>query len=58
MGQATGPVTLPGGGGAPYCRRNCTGGGGGSVFYWVCKYILIGPWLRLLFRPQVQADIH
>ncbi len=23
------------------------------MFYWVCKYILIGPWLRLLFRPQV-----
>jgi 1-acyl-sn-glycerol-3-phosphate acyltransferase len=25
------------------------------VFYWVCKYILIGPWLRLLFRPQVEG---
>jgi 1-acyl-sn-glycerol-3-phosphate acyltransferase len=23
------------------------------VFYWVCKYILIGPWLKLVFRPQV-----
>jgi len=25
------------------------------LFYWVCKYILIGPWLRLLFRPQVEG---
>jgi 1-acyl-sn-glycerol-3-phosphate acyltransferase len=25
------------------------------VFYWVCKYILIGPWLKLLFRPQVEG---
>ena len=25
------------------------------MFYWVCKYILIGPWLRLLFRPQVEG---
>lgn len=25
------------------------------MFYWVCKYILIGPLLRLLFRPQVEG---
>jgi 1-acyl-sn-glycerol-3-phosphate acyltransferase len=25
------------------------------LFYWVCKYILIGPWLRLLYRPQVEG---
>jgi 1-acyl-sn-glycerol-3-phosphate acyltransferase len=25
------------------------------VFYWVCKHILIGPWLRLLFRPIVEG---
>jgi 1-acyl-sn-glycerol-3-phosphate acyltransferase len=25
------------------------------VFYWVCKYILIGPWLTLVFRPQVEG---
>jgi 1-acyl-sn-glycerol-3-phosphate acyltransferase len=25
------------------------------VFYWVCKYILIGPWLRLLFRPVLEG---
>ncbi len=23
------------------------------MFYWMCKYILIGPWLRLFFRPIV-----
>jgi 1-acyl-sn-glycerol-3-phosphate acyltransferase len=28
------------------------------VFYWVCKYILIGPWLRLLYRPIVQGLEH
>ena len=28
------------------------------MFYWVCKYILIGPWLRLLFRPQVEGLEH
>jgi 1-acyl-sn-glycerol-3-phosphate acyltransferase len=25
------------------------------VFYWVCKHILIGPWVRLLFRPKVEG---
>ena len=25
------------------------------MFYWMCKYILIGPWLKLLFRPQVEG---
>jgi 1-acyl-sn-glycerol-3-phosphate acyltransferase len=25
------------------------------VFYWVCKHILIGPWVRLLFRPIVEG---
>jgi 1-acyl-sn-glycerol-3-phosphate acyltransferase len=28
------------------------------VFYWVCKHILIGPWLRLLFRPIVEGIEH
>jgi 1-acyl-sn-glycerol-3-phosphate acyltransferase len=25
------------------------------VFYWVCKYVLIGPWVWLLFRPKVEG---
>ena len=25
------------------------------MLYWFFKYILIGPWLRLLFRPQVEG---
>ncbi|HET8969812.1 MAG TPA: lysophospholipid acyltransferase family protein [Candidatus Nanopelagicales bacterium] len=25
------------------------------MFYWICKYVLIGPWVKLLFRPQVQG---
>jgi 1-acyl-sn-glycerol-3-phosphate acyltransferase len=28
------------------------------VFYWLCKYVLLGPWLRLLFRPQVEGAEH
>jgi 1-acyl-sn-glycerol-3-phosphate acyltransferase len=28
------------------------------VFYWVCKHILIGPWVRLLFRPIVEGLEH
>jgi 1-acyl-sn-glycerol-3-phosphate acyltransferase len=28
------------------------------VFYWVCKHILIGPWVRLLFRPIVEGIEH
>jgi 1-acyl-sn-glycerol-3-phosphate acyltransferase len=28
------------------------------VFYWLCKYVLIGPWLRLIFRPQVTGVEH
>ncbi|HEY0486215.1 MAG TPA: lysophospholipid acyltransferase family protein [Mycobacteriales bacterium] len=25
------------------------------MFYWVCKYVLIGPWVWLLFRPKVEG---
>jgi 1-acyl-sn-glycerol-3-phosphate acyltransferase len=25
------------------------------VLYWVLKYVLLGPWLRLIFRPQVEG---
>jgi 1-acyl-sn-glycerol-3-phosphate acyltransferase len=25
------------------------------VLYWVLKYALLGPWLRLLFRPQAEG---
>ena len=25
------------------------------MLYWVMKYVLVGPWLRLLFRPWVQG---
>lgn len=25
------------------------------MFYWLCKYLLLGPWLRLLFRPKVDG---
>jgi len=28
------------------------------VFYWVCKYILIGPVLRVLFRPVLEGVEH
>jgi 1-acyl-sn-glycerol-3-phosphate acyltransferase len=28
------------------------------VFYWVCKYILIGPLLRVVFRPVVEGLQH
>ncbi|HEV2087260.1 MAG TPA: lysophospholipid acyltransferase family protein [Cryptosporangiaceae bacterium] len=28
------------------------------MFYWMCKYILIGPWLRILFRPKVEGMEH
>ncbi len=28
------------------------------MFYWVCKHILIGPWVRLLFRPIVEGLEH
>ena len=28
------------------------------MFYWLCKHVLIGPWLRLLFRPQVTGVEH
>jgi 1-acyl-sn-glycerol-3-phosphate acyltransferase len=30
----------------------------GNVFYWVCKHILIGPWLRMIFRPIVEGLEH
>jgi 1-acyl-sn-glycerol-3-phosphate acyltransferase len=25
------------------------------VLYWLLKYVLLGPWLRLVFRPQVEG---
>ena len=30
-----------------------TGMEGQRLFYWICKYVLIGPWLRLFYRPIV-----
>jgi 1-acyl-sn-glycerol-3-phosphate acyltransferase len=29
-----------------------------GVLYWLLKYILLGPWLRLIFRPQVEGREH
>jgi 1-acyl-sn-glycerol-3-phosphate acyltransferase len=29
-----------------------------AVFYWLLKFVLLGPWLRLLFRPQVEGQEH
>src|SRR5690606_28482250 len=28
---------------------------GAPVLYWVLKWVLLGPWLRLLFRPIVEG---
>jgi 1-acyl-sn-glycerol-3-phosphate acyltransferase len=28
------------------------------VLYWLLKYVLLGPWLRLIFRPLVQGREH
>jgi 1-acyl-sn-glycerol-3-phosphate acyltransferase len=28
------------------------------VLYWLLKYVLLGPWLRLIFRPQVTGLEH
>ena len=25
------------------------------MFYWLLKFVLLGPWLRLLFRPRVEG---
>jgi 1-acyl-sn-glycerol-3-phosphate acyltransferase len=39
----------------PTARGFGDGSEGGPVFYWMCKHILIGPWVRLLFRPKVEG---
>jgi 1-acyl-sn-glycerol-3-phosphate acyltransferase len=31
---------------------------GGRVIYWLLKFVVLGPWLRLLFRPHVQGRRH
>jgi 1-acyl-sn-glycerol-3-phosphate acyltransferase len=28
------------------------------VLYWLLKYVLLGPWLRLIFRPDVEGREH
>jgi 1-acyl-sn-glycerol-3-phosphate acyltransferase len=28
------------------------------VLYWLLKYIILGPWLRLIFRPKVEGREH
>jgi 1-acyl-sn-glycerol-3-phosphate acyltransferase len=28
------------------------------VLYWLLKYIILGPWLRLIFRPHVEGGEH
>jgi 1-acyl-sn-glycerol-3-phosphate acyltransferase len=29
-----------------------------QVLYWLLKYVILGPWLRLVFRPRVQGRDH
>jgi 1-acyl-sn-glycerol-3-phosphate acyltransferase len=31
---------------------------GKPVLYWLLKYVLLGPWLRLVFRPAVEGRAH
>lgn len=33
-------------------------GEGNPVLYWLLKYVLLGPWLRLLFRPVAEGVEH
>jgi 1-acyl-sn-glycerol-3-phosphate acyltransferase len=28
------------------------------VFYWFLKWVALGPWLKLMFRPQVSGAEH
>ena len=28
------------------------------MFYWLLKFVLLGPWLRILFRPRVEGTEH
>ena len=28
------------------------------MFYWMLKFVLLGPWLRMLFRPRVEGAEH
>ena len=28
------------------------------MFYWMLKFVLLGPWLRMLFRPRVEGQEH
>src|SRR5499427_673835 len=30
-------------------------GGEGALLYWLLKYVLLGPWLRLIFRPTAEG---
>jgi 1-acyl-sn-glycerol-3-phosphate acyltransferase len=29
-----------------------------GVLYWWLKYVVLGPWLRLIFRPIVEGGEH
>src|SRR5690606_35337010 len=31
---------------------------GGPLFYWIMKHVLVGPWLRLAFRPWTKGVEH
>ena len=33
-------------------------GDGGTAFFWILKHVLVGPWLRILFRPWVEGLEH
>jgi len=38
--------------------RNAIPGSGAAVLYWFLKYFVIGPWLRVLFRPWIEGLEH
>jgi 1-acyl-sn-glycerol-3-phosphate acyltransferase len=40
---------------APVEARVSQDGGGASLFYWLLKWVFLGPILRLVFRPQTEG---
>src|SRR5262245_1430417 len=46
---------MPGAASPSVRSHRCRGPGGGAMFYWFLKRVVLGPLLRLIWRPYIEG---